>query len=154
MSTTTKKTAAKKTAAKKTTASRRQEVIDNADLPDDVDLPSSVADAVAQEKAERDARIERFEVELQELEESIVQREWLLVTRALDHSRADIMADGSLKLLALGWIKEKRAHGGADWDKLLDMTDKELLELHGISVEDQDAIDAEAAQAAKDAARS
>lgn len=68
---------------------------------------------------------------LNELASTVTQREWLLITRALDRTRAEIGSDTGLTLLALGWVKEKREHGGASWDKLLDLTDAQLEALHG-----------------------
>lgn len=66
-----------------------------------------------------------------QLAETVTQREWLLITTRLERSRQQIGADSGLTLLALGWVKEKRAHGGASWDRLLDMTDEQLAQLHG-----------------------
>ena len=66
-----------------------------------------------------------------QLAETVTQREWLQITTRLDRSRQQIGADSGLTLLALAWVKEKRAHGGASWDRLLDMTDEQLATLHG-----------------------
>lgn len=68
---------------------------------------------------------------LNALAASVNQREWLLVTTALDRTRAQIGEDQGLTLLALAWVKEKREHGGASWDRLLDLTDAQLEALHG-----------------------
>jgi hypothetical protein len=62
---------------------------------------------------------------------SVTQREWLLITKALDRSRQEIGSDNGLTLLAMAWVKEKREHGGASWDRLLDFTDAQLETLHG-----------------------
>lgn len=73
---------------------------------------------------------------LDELQETVTQREWLLITAKLDRPRQAIVEDGGLRLLALAWVKEKREHGGASWDRLLDMTDTDLVEVHGFPAED------------------
>lgn len=65
------------------------------------------------------------------LAETVTQREWLLITAALDRSRQQIGSDTGLTLCALAWIKEKRDHGGAKWDRFLDMTDEQLAVFHG-----------------------
>lgn len=82
------------------------------------------------------ARVEEATKGLDDLQETVTQREWLLVTARLDRPRQAIVEDGGLRLLALAWVKEKREHGGASWDRLLDMTDTELVELHGFPAED------------------
>lgn len=69
--------------------------------------------------------------QLEQLAAETTQREWLGITRALDCTRAQIGGDPGLTMLAMGWVKEKRAHGGASWDRLLDMTDAQLEALHG-----------------------
>lgn len=84
----------------------------------------------------RAERITEAATELDAFEETLTQREWLLVCNKLDRNRQQISSDGSLRLLALGWVKEKREHGGASWDRLLDMTDEEILVLHGFPVGD------------------
>jgi hypothetical protein len=68
---------------------------------------------------------------LNKLAGETTQREWLLITTALDRTRQQIGADNGLTMLAMAWVHEKRAHGGASWDRLLDMTDDQLAELHG-----------------------
>lgn len=68
---------------------------------------------------------------LNKLAEDTTQREWLLITTALDRTRQQIGEDNGLTLLAMAWVKEKREHGGASWDRLLDLTDNQLAQLHG-----------------------
>lgn len=85
-------------------------------------------------KQENDAANER----LQQLARSVTQREWLLITAALDRTRNEIGADTGLTLLAMGWVREKRDHGGASWDRLLDFTDEQLQQLHGYPDGDED----------------
>lgn len=80
-----------------------------------------------------DQQNEQARHRLDELAATVTQRDWLLICKALDKSRAEIGADTGLTLLALGWVLEKRAHGGASWDRLLDMTDAELEDLHGFA---------------------
>lgn len=77
-----------------------------------------------------DEKSEEARQELDRLADSTTQREWLLITTRLDRTRQQIGADSGLTMLALAWVKEKRAHGGASWDKLLDMTDDQLSTLH------------------------
>lgn len=64
--------------------------------------------------------------QLQSYADETTQREWLLITKALDVTRAEITADSGLTCLAMLWVREKHAHGGASWDRLLDLTDKQL----------------------------
>jgi hypothetical protein len=68
---------------------------------------------------------------LTKLVSEVTQREWLIITTALDRTRQQIGADTGLTLLAGAWISEKRKHGGASWDRLLDMTDDQLATLLG-----------------------
>lgn len=68
---------------------------------------------------------------LDALASSVTQREWLIITRALERTRHEIGSDTGLTLLAMAWVKEKHEHGGASWDRLLDMTDQQLEDLHG-----------------------
>lgn len=68
---------------------------------------------------------------LDSLAETVTQREWLLITAALDRTRKQIGGDSGLTLAAMAWVKEKREHGGARWDRFLDMTDEELAVFHG-----------------------
>jgi hypothetical protein len=82
-------------------------------------------------------RITAAEEGLATIQRAITQRDWLLITQALDKTRKDILEDGGLRLLALAWVKEKNAHGGASWDVLLDMTDDQLLEMHGFPTDDE-----------------
>lgn len=78
-------------------------------------------DQQSQEAAER----------IDQLAETVTQREWLLITAALDRTRKQIGEDTGLTLCALAWVKEKRDHGGAKWDRFVDMTDEELAVFHG-----------------------
>jgi hypothetical protein len=55
--------------------------------------------------------------QLDALAETVTQRDWLIITRTLDRTRQQ--------------VKEKRDHGGASWDRLLDLTDRQLERLHG-----------------------
>lgn len=79
---------------------------------------------------------------LEAIQRNVTQREWLNITQVLDRTRVEIIEDGGLRLLALGWVKEKHAHGGASWDVLLDMTDDQLLELHGFPTDDGEPVEA------------
>lgn len=72
-----------------------------------------------------------FADDLDRLSKTVTQREWLLITSRLDRPRDKIVEDGSLRLLALGWVRKVRDHGGANWNELLELTDDKLLELHG-----------------------
>ena len=78
-----------------------------------------------------DQGVEEGQKRLDTLARETTQREWLLITRKLDRTRGEIGADPGLTMLALAWVKEKHEHGGASWDKLLDMTDAELEAVHG-----------------------
>lgn len=82
-------------------------------------------------KAEREAeeRDERIRQYLAELEATVTQREWLLICRRLEVTRQKIDEDYGVRVLALAWIRQKRDHGGAEWDKLLDMTDEQLADV-------------------------
>jgi hypothetical protein len=124
--TTAKKTAAKRPAAKRPTP---------APPPDAEAVKARQEDVEARVQREFQERVDEATEALEALEESVVQREWLLITLRLDRTREQIAADGSLRLLALAWVREKRDHGGADWDRLLEMTDKELVDLHGFPTE-------------------
>lgn len=121
-------TPAKKTAAKKAPAK-----------PDQVDQVEEARDQItkseAAAQAEFEARVQEASDNLTALEETVTQREWLLVTAALDRTRDQIAQDGSLRMLALAWVREKHDHGGASWDALLDMTDRDLVRLHGFPEE-------------------
>ena len=83
--------------------------------------PAEIFDQQSKEASER----------VDQLAQTVTQREWLLVTGALDRTRQEIGADSGLTLCALAWVKEKRDHGGAKWDRFLDMTDEELAVFHG-----------------------
>lgn len=80
-------------------------------------------------KREAEARDERIREDLAALEATVTQREWLLICRRLEVSRQQIDEDYGLRVLALAWVRQKRAHGGAEWDKLLDMTDEQLADV-------------------------
>lgn len=86
-----------------------------------------LAEINAQEKAAYEQRLKDANEATEKFFQAVTQREWLLVCRALDASREEIGADQGLMLMAQGWLTEKHAHGGASWDRLLDMTDDELL---------------------------
>lgn len=101
----------------------------------------TVAERMEREAEAYAARVAEVQADLDAFEATLTQREWLLVCRQLDASREQISGDGSLRLLALGWLREKREHGGASWDRLLDMTDRELLDLHGFPTLGQTADD-------------
>lgn len=77
------------------------------------------------------AQVEAAQRAADELQASITQREWLLIRRALESSRLDVLQDGGLRMVALAWVKHVRAHGGASWDTFLNMTDDEILDLNG-----------------------
>lgn len=97
--------------------------------------PETTRELIARRYAEEVDRyvaaVEESRLELDVFEASVTQREWLLMCRRLECDRSAIRTDGSLRLLALGWLREKREHGGASWDALLDMTDRQLLDVHG-----------------------
>lgn len=77
------------------------------------------------------AQVEAAQRAADELQASITQREWLLIRRALDSSRLDVLQDGGLRMVAFAWVRAQRAHGGADWNTFLNMTDDEILEHNG-----------------------
>ncbi len=81
------------------------------------------ADEQRQEKQRENAD------KLQRLIDSITQREWLIASARLDKTRKEMDKDFSLMLLVAAWVQEKRSHGGAEWDRLLDCTDAEILAL-------------------------
>lgn len=86
-----------------------------------------------------DEGVEAGRQALDQLARETTQRDWLLITRKLDRTRAEIGADSGLTMLALAWVKEKHEHGGASWDRLLDMTDAELEAIHGFPAGDRPA---------------
>lgn len=92
----------------------------------------------ARVQREYDEKVDAATADLEALEETVTQREWLLITLRLDRTRQQIAEDGSLRLLALAWVKDKRDHGGASWDTLLEMTDRDLVEAHGFPTEEPD----------------
>lgn len=77
-----------------------------------------------------DQKTEEAREGLDRLAGTVTQREWLQITTRLDRNRQQIGADSGLTMLALAWVREKHAHGGASWDRLLDMTDDELALIH------------------------
>ncbi len=99
--------------------------------------PSPAEQALAGLSPATRARIESAEQGLADVQRTVTQRDWLQITQVLDHPRQRVIEDGGLRLLALAWVKEKNAHGGASWDVLLDMTDEQILELHGFPTEDE-----------------
>lgn len=124
MSSTTKKTA--KRAAAKTAPKRTLQQEEKARQMD--------LERKAQESFK--ARVEEATAALADLERTVTQREWLLIRQRLNASREEIAKEGGLRLLALAWIREKREHGGASWDRLLEMTDEDLVALHGFPTEE------------------
>jgi len=120
-------TAKKATPARKTAAQRRTEAEEQ-----------KARQAALEERVrtEWQEKVDQATEDLDALEGTVTQREWLLITMRLDRTREQIAADGSLRLLALAWVREKRDHGGADWDRLLDMTDEDLVKAHGFPTED------------------
>lgn len=60
---------------------------------------------------------------------TVTQGEWLQVCRLLDMSRAQIGADEGITLLALAFVKHKRA-GHGSMELLLELTDAELAQVH------------------------
>lgn len=103
------------------------------------DQPLTLDQATADLAPATRAKIEEAGKALEQLQADVTQREWLQITRALDRTRQEVITDGALRLLALAWVKEKRDHGGADWNRLLDLTDEALLELHGFPTDDDQA---------------
>ena len=75
----------------------------------------------------------RASADLKRLTRSVTQGEWLALTRLLDRSRAEIAEDGNLTLLALAYVAEKREHGRASLELLLELTDEQLLAAHGFA---------------------
>lgn len=69
---------------------------------------------------------------------TMTQGDWLTITRLLDMSREDIGEDQNLVLLAFAYVKEKRAHGEASIDILLELTDRQLLAAHGFAHDPDD----------------
>lgn len=88
-------------------------------VPPARELAETPAERWDRETAEADARLE-------ELASITTQRQWLNITRALDRTRNQIGADAGLSMLAMLWVQESNAHGGASWPALLDLTDREL----------------------------
>lgn len=97
------------------------------------------------------AKIAAAEEALALVQRSVTQRDWLNITQVLNATRAQVLEDGGLRLLALAWVKEKAAHGGASWDVLLDLTDEDLLVLHGFPTHDDAPDEAPAAPEAPEA---
>lgn len=107
----------------------------------DVSLsPGELWDQQNEEAAER----------LDQLAQTVTQREWLLITRTLDRTRQEIGRDSGLTMLALAWAKQKREHGGASWEKLLDLTDAQLEALHGFPAGSREDAEADAAAGSGD----
>lgn len=97
-----------------------------------------------------DQGVDEANERLDQLATTVTQREWLLITTKLDRTRQQIGVDSGLTLLAMAWVKEKREHGGASWDRLLDMTDDELSLIHGFPAGNRPDPDAPAVQAGDD----
>lgn len=124
MSTTTKKAAAKKAAKKAPKRTAAQET------------QARQADLERKAQEAFQARVEEATEDLAALEKTVTQREWLLIRQRLNASREEIAKEGGLRLLALAWVRGKREHGGASWDRLLEMTDEDLVALHGFPTEE------------------
>jgi hypothetical protein len=112
-------------------------------------MPTKTKAQLAAEEAERarKARTEnndRARHDLKFLIRSITQGEWLSICRQLDLTRDQIGEDENLMLLAAAWVKEKRKHGTASFDVLLELTDRGLLEFHGYQLAPEDEDDAPA----------
>lgn len=73
-----------------------------------------------------DRQMRQAQAQLQAIADECTQREWLQITKALDCTRQQIADDSGLTCLAMLWAREKHAHGGASWDRLLDLTDQQL----------------------------
>lgn len=86
--------------------------------------------------ARLDSINEKADADLIKLAASVTQGEWLAIRRALDLTRAEISEERSLMLTVLAYVKEKREHGAASWDVILDKTDEEIARLHGYMGED------------------
>jgi hypothetical protein len=130
MSSTTKKT------TRKTAAKAPKRTLQEEEKARQMDLERKAQEAF-------DARVEEATAALEDLERTVTQREWLLIRQRLNASREEIAKEGGLRLLALAWIREKREHGGASWDRLLEMTDEELVALHGFPTEEPGSPDQE-----------
>lgn len=64
---------------------------------------------------------------------TVTQREWLLICRALEASKDDVLEQSELLLPALCWINRKRTKGAvADWEQVLDLLDSDLLAELGV----------------------
>lgn len=87
--------------------------------PDRPDLGETAREAWDRQQQEANAQLQR-------IADETTQREWLQITKALDVTRHEITADSGLTCLAMLWVREKHAHGGASWDRLLDLTDRQL----------------------------
>lgn len=113
------------TTATNETAEQRQDVLDS----------GSTAAMTAEEA--REAQAEEASNHVSEVMDTVTQREWLGISRALDMPRGAIVDDSSTYMVAAAWVTEKRAHGGASWDRILDMTDRQILELLGFPTDDE-----------------
>lgn len=78
-------------------------------------------------------------VDIEALVSSITQREWLQICRTLEAGKEDVIEQAELMFPALLWVHRKHAHGGADWDKVLDLTDGEVFAELGITDDDAEA---------------
>lgn len=98
--------------------------------------PQERREALEERRArEAQAREAAVAADLDQLEASITQREWLLICRRLEVTRQQIAADLSLRLLALAWVRQQRTHGGAEWDKLLGLTDEQIIGVLGYDLD-------------------
>lgn len=64
--------------------------------------------------------------------DNVTQREKLLVAQALDRPYVEILTDPDRILPALLWLERKHDHGGQDWNTILDLTDRQILEALGL----------------------
>lgn len=115
-----------------------EQTTDQPDAGDAVDQAQPDAGPnLQQRQAAWDELVRRGQERVDELSASVTQREWLNITGKLDRTRDQIASDSNLSLLALAWVKELHEHGGASWDRFLDMTDEQLAEYHGLPVDER-----------------
>lgn len=73
---------------------------------------------------------------LRDIIDKTTQREKLLVGKRLEMPFSEVIQDEDLALTALAWLKVKHESGGADWDRILDMTDTQILDTLGLNDEE------------------
>lgn len=95
-------------------------------------------------------RQERRQAIIQPLIEGMQQREKFLLSERLGKPYSEVVQDPDRILLALAWKQLKLDAGGQapDFERLLDMTDAEVLAVLGLDRLDDDDQGAEAADAA------